>query len=161
MHLVHKNPDPPALVSQARVMLCVPWPLYLRLASAFSQFPRAVLVLALENEISFTWLEVYSNHFPLLVPHELTRQWEQRACLVSIWTLLKPQFTQVSCELACSSERMAWSSSTRACGVFSFSQVICLFSSKWGLKDGGNRKWEDWLMSPQFPWNGLPIRVEM
>lgn len=61
-----------------------------------SQLQCAVLVLALGNEVSLTWLEVHSNHFIFLVPHELIGQWEERACILSIWAFLKPQFTQLS-----------------------------------------------------------------
>lgn len=62
--------------------------LYLRWASAFSQ-----LALALENEVSFPWLQVCSNHVVSLVPHGLMGQGGEGARLESIWALLKPQLS--------------------------------------------------------------------
>lgn len=61
-----------------------------------SQLQCTILVLALGNEVSLTWLEVYSNHSIFLVPRELIGQWEERACILSIWAFLKQRFTQLS-----------------------------------------------------------------
>lgn len=52
--------------------------LYLHSVSAPGQLQCAILVLALGKKVSFTWLDVYGNHFILLAAHDLIGQRGER-----------------------------------------------------------------------------------
>lgn len=89
------EPWAPALISQPRVMLCVPWTPLPALSISFQPVSTCSISFGFGKWGFFYLAGSIQQPVPFAVPHELIGQWEERACLVGICALLKPQFTQV------------------------------------------------------------------